>query len=172
MIREAELFVQSERVLAEVLRRVRPDEESIVLPPLRVDGPREPISAARQRLAAADAEIPAQLGVPGDPPVDAASRVDDAAKPVAEGDLTVGEYLLRHAVDRAFVAHDVAMHLGSRACPLLEDQARGLWERTQPDVDAWRERGVFGAPLEPVPADVSWRDRFLMACGRDPHALD
>ena len=70
---------------------------------------------------------------------------------------------------RSFLAHDVAMALGSRACPLPEEQARALFERMEPDAGRWRARGVFREPL-PLPAGhVSWRDRFLLLAGRDPH---
>lgn len=88
------------------------------------------------------------------------------------GDLTTRDYLLQITIARSFVAHDIAMHLGSRACPLTEELARGLWDDTHPNAEAWRAQGIFREPLLPVPADVSWRDRFLMSAGRDPHALD
>jgi hypothetical protein len=77
--------------------------------------------------------------------------------------------LVEAAALRAFLAHDVAMALGSRACPLPEALARALLERMEPDADRWRERGVFRERL-PLPAGhVSWRDRFLLLAGRDPH---
>ena len=35
---------------------------------------------------------------------------------------------------------------------------------------AARSIGIFRDPL-PMPDDVSWRDRFLLSAGRDPHPL-
>jgi hypothetical protein len=46
-----------------------------------------------------------------------------------------------------------------------------MWEGTAPRAEAWRSIGIFREPIEPVPVDVSWRDRFLMMAGRDPHPL-
>lgn len=100
----------------------------------------------------------------------AAEKVTDAAAVVhAEGgDVPVSDYLWHRNIARCFLAHDVAMHLGSRACPFTEELARGMWEGTWPDAARWRERGIFGEPL-PLPDHVSWRDRFLLCAGRDPH---
>lgn len=196
MIREAELFVMSEVMLVEVLGRIRPGEGKIVLPPLFDGDSPLPIRLAVARHARDDARLPALLDgdagnsrldddLLGDDPRAAVTRLADAACAAARrvsdgtavvhaeyGDVTTRDYLLRETSVRSFLAHDVAMHLGSRACPLPEELARGLWEAMSPEADAWRKAGVFGEPLTPVPADVSWRDRFLMSAGRDPHALD
>ncbi len=190
MLREAGLFVAAQDVLVEVVGRIRPEHRHIVVPP-QFDAPADsapvPLPVLVERLARDDARLPDLLAGrdPGDPPADAPApdprrcaaaaraavlRVDDPDV-VVPGHGDVGEFLLRGAIWRTFSAHDIAMHLGSRACPLTEEQARGLWEATQPAAARWRERGVFRAPLEPVPADVSWRDRFLMSAGRDPHPL-
>lgn len=102
-----------------------------------------------------------------------------AARGVTDGDAVVhgdlGTAPVRHHlwqldITRCLLAHEVAMHLGSRACPLTEELARGVWEGTAPDAERWRSAGVFREPL-PMPPDVSWRDRFLLAAGRDPHPL-
>lgn len=175
----------SQDVLVEVVGRIRPEHGHLVVPAQSAapDAP-VPLPVLVERLARDDARLPDLLA--GRDPDDftvsasdhprladaaraAVAKVDDPAAVVA-GE-AVGPFLLRAAIWRAFSAHDIAMHLGSRACPLTEEQARGLWEATQPAAARWRERGVFRAPLEPVPADVSWRDRFLMSAGRDPHPL-
>lgn len=70
---------------------------------------------------------------------------------------------------RCFLAHDVAMALGSRACPLPEDLARGMFEGMEPDAQRWRDEGVFRERLPLPPGHVSWRDQFLLLAGRDPH---
>ena len=172
-------------VLVEVVGRIRPEHRHLVLPPLSADGERTPLPAYVDALAREDARLPALLAGrdpdasdPGSGFAEtaaaacaAARAADDPAAPVPGG-ATVEEHLELLAVRRAFAAHDIAMHLGSRACPLTEELARGLWERTEPDVGRWRERSVFGPQFEPMPTDVSWRDRFLNTAGRDPHALD
>jgi hypothetical protein len=186
MIREAELFVIAEQVLVEVIGRIRPGDGATVLPPLFPghDKP-TPITEAVARHARDDAAVPEALGgvagEVGDDPAAAVPRLAEAAcaaaRTVTDGDAKVGkvtvrDHLLRLTVARSFLAHDIAMHLGSRACPLTEEQAKGLWEITEPEAQSWRDQGIFAEPLTPVPADVSWRDRFLMSAGRDPHALD
>lgn len=170
MTREAELFVMAEQVLVEVIGRIRPGDGATVLPPLFPghDGP-APIREAVARHARDDAAL-AGVEVGDDPAADV-PRLADAACAAAPT-VTDRDELLRLTMARSFLAHDIAMHLGSRACPLTEELARGLWEATQPEADSWRTQGVFAEPLTPVPADVSWRDRFLMSAGRDPHALD
>lgn len=70
---------------------------------------------------------------------------------------------------RCFLAHDIAMALGSRACPLPEDLAHGMFEGMEPDAQRWRTEGVFRERLPLPPGHVSWRDRFLLLSGRDPH---
>ncbi|HEV7470864.1 MAG: hypothetical protein JWP64_1016 [Pseudonocardia sp.] len=95
----------------------------------------------------------------------------DAIVHCSFGDVAARDYFWQLNIARCFLAHDVAMHLGSRACPLTEELARGMWEGTAPQAEAWRSIGIFREPIEPVPADVSWRDRFLMMAGRDPHPL-
>ena len=86
-------------------------------------------------------------------------------------DLGVRDYLAELTITRSFLAHEIAMHLGSRACPLTEELARGLCEVTGPAAARWRAAGFFREPM-PLPADVSWRDRFLLTAGRDPHPLE
>lgn len=85
------------------------------------------------------------------------------------GDVTTSDYLWQLNIARCFLAHDVAMALGSRACPLPEDLAKGMYEGTEPTAGRWRSIGVFRAPLPLPPGHVSWRDQFLLMAGRDPH---
>jgi hypothetical protein len=197
MIREAELFVQAEQVVVEVVGRIRGAEWDIVLPPLLdVPGADEPISmrAAVNRCARDDAWVPELLAghtmdaeYDGDllaaDPHGAVSRYSDAAcvaaRKVDDGDVVVhrdrdlpaGDYLWELTIAHSFLAHEIAMQLGSRACPFTEELARGMCEGTAPRAEYWRSIGFFREPL-PLPADVSWRDRFLLCAGRDPHALE
>ncbi len=181
MLREAELFVMAEQMLVEVLGRIRDHDHDVVLPPVYAGGDPVPMGEAVQRQAADDARLAAALGVtdpdgPGGPAYQcdaacaAASAVEDGGKPVEVDGRTVpaGTYLQEAAMTRCFRAHDVAMGLGSRACPLPEDLSRGIWELTHPDAEHWRSVGLWGAPM-PEPDHVSWRDRFLLGAGRDPH---
>ena len=88
---------------------------------------------------------------------------------VPGGDRTTEEYLWQLDVLRCWLAHDVAMWLGSRACPFPESLARAMWEQTAPDAGRWLAEGWFAGEPLPMPDDVSWRDRFLRTAGRDPH---
>ena len=101
----------------------------------------------------------------------AAGTVDDADAIVhcSFGDIDAREYLLQLIIARSFLAHDVAMALGSRACPLPEELARPMCEITAPEAERWRSYGVFRAPLPFPEGHVSWRDQFLLMAGRDPH---
>jgi hypothetical protein len=197
MIRSAELFVAAEDMLVEVLGRIRGDDWRIMLPPM-VDVAGHPAARRRtMRQAVADhvreqAQIPDLLagGTAGEPAADplgsdpqetvvalsaaacaAAVKIEDGAAVVhtSDGDLTTDEFLWRLDVGRCWLAHDVAMWLGSRACPFPEDLARAMWEHTAPEADRWRELGWFRPDPLPMPPDVSWRDRFLRTAGRDPH---
>ena len=186
---EAELFVMAEQMTVEVLGRVRPHDGGILLPPL-LGPPARPrtISQASAGHAAEDALVPAvvsgqwsadtgMLAPPG--PDDAAQRAcasvvaledGDLVVPTPYGELTVRDYLLQATVARALLAHYVAAYLGSTACPLPEELARPLCELTFPDADRWRALGWFFAPM-PLPPHVSWRDRFLLTAGHQPHPL-
>lgn len=118
----------------------------------------------------------------GDDPHAAVTRISDAAcaaaSQVTDGDAVVhcdaGEvaardYFWQLDIARCFLAHEIAMALGSRACPLPEDLARGMYEGTAPVAERWRSIGIFREPLPYPPGHLSWRDRFLLTAGRDPH---
>lgn len=187
MIRDAELFVMAENVLVEVIGRVRGEDRTIEMRPLAYrDGDvAEPIRRRVARHVAGDLGVPDLLAgrEPQDPGSihevlgddtagaarSAAEKACDAARSV--DDDTVADLLRRLTIERALLAHEIAMHLGSRACPLTEDLARGLCELTEPEPEhaRWVAEGLFREPLTPFPDDVSWRDRWLMVTGRDPH---
>ncbi|GAA4699381.1 hypothetical protein GCM10023215_42390 [Pseudonocardia yuanmonensis] len=199
MLRAAECLIEAERVLNQVLDGVAPDQWRIRVPPLP-DGPDParptPLDAlvrhhvrtvaALPDLLAGRAADPAHLADVADlehrqdlpalareaseKACAAAAAVADPTAPTGDDALRAEELLWRRAVGAALMAHEVSVHRGS-VNPLTEHLARALWERTEPEAARWREAGWFGAPLGPVPADVSWRDRFLMLAGRDPHPL-
>ena len=85
------------------------------------------------------------------------------------GDISAREYLLQLDIARCFLAHDIAVALGSRVCPLPEELARPMYEITAPEAERWRSYGVFRTPLPFPEGHVSWRDQFLLMAGRDPH---
>ena len=188
MLREAELFVMAEDMLVEVLGRIRPEERDVLLPPMfpGADRPATMQSAVEQYLRA-DAQVPRVLSGgagpeherPGDDAVartaqaacEAAGQVvdGDALVRTEHGEVAAREALLRWTVERSLLAHYVAAYLGSTACPLPEELARPLSELTGPDAAAWRRLGHFREPLLPLPPHVSWRDRFLLEAGHEPH---
>lgn len=141
-MREAELFDLAEAMVQEVLGRIRPEDADIELPEMWSGAGPMPMVQA--------------------PALHAGWGPPDTRAPAAE--------LLRLTLERALLAHYVAAYLGSTACPLPEELAQPLWELTQPDAGAWRERGYFRSPM-PLPDHVSWRDRFLLDAGHEPHPL-
>lgn len=195
VLREVELFVKAEDILVEVLGRIRAENWRTVLPPLfpRPGARPTTIRQAVRKYAQENARLPDVLAgrTPREPDGDvlgpdpqasigalsaAACRAVEALTDgtavvqTDQGELTVSDYLWRLDISRCFFAHDVAIHIGSRACPFTEELAKGMWEGTWPVAARWRELGLFGEPL-PLPDHVSWRDRFLLCAGRDPHPL-
>lgn len=187
-MREAELFVMAEQMTEEVLGRVRPEDGGILLPPLLGPPARtRTIREASQEHCAEDALVPAVVSGrwsadtrdPGPAGAGDTRLVCAAVAGLEDGDLVVPtpygqfalrEYLLQATVSRSLLAHYVAAYLGSTACPLPEELARPLCELTFPDADRWRALGWFFAPM-PLPPHVSWRDRFLLTAGHEPHPL-
>lgn len=187
MLRDAELFVMAEDVLVEVIGRVRGEDRAIEMRPLawRDGDVAEPIRRRVGRHVRDDLQVPDLLAgqEPQDPGSiqavlgeDAAGAARSAAEKASAAarevdDESRAELLRRLTIERALLAHEIAMHLGSRACPLTEDLARGLCDLTEPEAEhaRWQADGLFREPLTPYPDDVSWRDRWLMVTGRDPH---
>lgn len=184
MLHEAALFAMAEEMLVEVLGRVRPQDEDVVLPRMhvRADAPRTMAAAIAQHLQD-EADVRGALtGTPQDADCEvpgSARRTCEVVRGQADGGrvvrsagepVTVEALLVRATVERALLAHYVAAYLGSTACPLPEELARPLWEQTGPDAAQWRRDGWFREPL-PLPPHVSWRDRFLLTAGHPPHPL-
>lgn len=200
MLPDAELFVMAEKMLVEVLGRISDTDTDIVLPPLfdlPGDGHSITIWRAVEVFVVDDANVPDLLAgreidsaagekaaeLLGHHPHDGIARVAEAAIAAAGevsdpdavvhatyGEVSARDYLRRLTLTRSFLAHYVAAHLGSTACPLPEELARPLWELTEPDAASWRALGMFHDPL-PLPDNVSWRDRFLLRAGHQPHPL-
>ena len=175
MLPEAEVFVQAEQMLVEVLGRIRPEDEQRVLPALHPGAPAP--ASMRQAVAQQvrdDTALAVALRGPAVPPGSSVAQAADAACAAARGVTGdrpgVREELLQATLARSLLAHYVAAYLGSTACPLPEELARPLWELTRPDAERWRALGWFREPL-PLPPHVSCRDRFLLSAGHPAHPL-
>jgi hypothetical protein len=184
MLREAELFVMAEQMLVEVVGRVRPQDEEIVLPPM-FPGAAAPTPVRRAVEQYVRDDLALTSAITGSPAA-GASGVDEASQDACaaaaqaengrdvvqtgDGGLPVRELLLQATLARSLLAHYLAAYLGSTACPLPEELARPLWELTAPEADRWRALGWFRDPM-PLPDHVSWRDRFLLDAGHLPHPL-
>ena len=96
----------------------------------------------------------------------AAARVDDPALVVhcSYGDCPVPDYFWQLNIARSLSAHDVAAVIGLDY-RLPEDLCQAMYEGTQPTVFIWRSFGVYREPVA-VPADATWRERFLGLTGR------
>jgi hypothetical protein len=53
---------------------------------------------------------------------------------------------------------------------LPEELVEGMWEQLVPEVEAWRQMGVYGPPVS-VPSDAPLQDRLLGLVGRDPRPV-
>jgi len=99
----------------------------------------------------------------------AAEALDDADKVVhlSYGDFPAREYLKHITSFRGFRAYDIAKWTGADTT-LGDELVRGMWDEIEPEVESWRQMGVFG-PAIPVPADAPLQDRLLGLVGRDPY---
>lgn len=82
------------------------------------------------------------------------------------GDFPAREYLKHISSFRTFRAHDIARWIGADAT-LPPALVQGMWDELLPEIESWRQMGVF-APAVPVPDDASLQDRLLGMAGRDP----
>lgn len=182
MLHEAALLVMAEEMLVEVLGRIRPQDEDVVLPAMhvRAPAPRTLAAAVAQHLqdeADVRSALTGEAERPGVDVAASAQRTCEAVRRLEDGDRTVHSggqpvsvrvLLVMATLERSLLAHYVAAYLGSTACPLPEELARPLWHLTEPDAEAWRRAGWFHEPGE-LPPHVSWRDRFLLSAGYPPH---
>jgi len=83
------------------------------------------------------------------------------------GDYSAREYLKHITSFRGFRAYDIAKWIGA-ATELGDDLVQGMWDEFAPDIEGWRQMGVFGPPV-PVPDDAPLQDRLLGLVGRDPY---
>lgn len=99
----------------------------------------------------------------------AVKELDDPDKTVhlSYGDFPAREYLKHVTSFRGFRAYDIAKWIGA-STQLPDDLVQGMWDEFSPEIEAWRQMGVFG-PAVPVPDDAPLQDRLLGLVGRDPY---
>jgi uncharacterized protein (TIGR03086 family) len=99
----------------------------------------------------------------------AAEALDDPDKIVhlSYGDFPAREYLKHITSFRGFRAYDIAKWIGVDT-QLGDDLVQGMWDEFAPEVEQWRQMGVFG-PAVAVPDDAPLQDRLLGLVGRDPY---
>ena len=178
---DMQLLAMAERMLLEVAHRATPQDADLPLPAL-LDTADDPgpttLQEALLRHGHDDVTLLAELGVPAEPPAavlgpDGRAELARCAAAVTTAlHATPAENpsprLIAAALRRCFLAHQLAFALGSTACPLPEDLASALLERTTADAEQWRRAGYYRTPLA-IPPQASWRDQFLRTTGRDPH---
>lgn len=192
---EQDVFILSERALADIIDQIRDDQWDEVRPDWFQTGGQGD-ATLRQIVnyhAYDSAWVPDVLagrtieevgnryeGLKTDPDVDyrewseraieAAAALDDPDKNVhlSYGEFPAREYLKHITCFRGFRAFDIARWIGADT-QLPADLVRGMWDEFVPEIESWRAMGVFG-PEVPVPADASQQDRLLGLAGRDPSA--
>ena len=193
---EVEVFVLSERALADVIDQVEDERWGDVAPSwFQASGKgqhslRELVNYHAQDSAwvpdvlagrtAAEVGAAHQGDLLGDSPAAAYRRLSDGAIAAAQGlsdpdrivhlsygDFPAREYLKHTTSFRGFRAYDFARWIGAPT-QLPGALVEGMWELLVPEVEAWRSMGVYG-PAVAVPADAPLQDRLLGLAGRDPH---
>jgi len=85
------------------------------------------------------------------------------------GDFPAREYFKHITSFRGFRAYDIAKWIDSDTT-LPPELVQGLWDELLPEIDMWRQIGVFGPPV-PVSEEAPLQDRLLGMVGRDPRPL-
>ena len=100
----------------------------------------------------------------------AAEALEDPERIVhlSYGDFPAREYLRHVTSFRGFRVYDIARWIGvDTAMP--PDLVQGMWDLLSPDMEAWRALGVYAAAV-PAPDGAPLQDRLLALAGRDPRA--
>lgn len=187
---EKELFLQSDAALRSIIDRVSPEQLLLAAP---ADWSRKENPRLRDILAAHvddEAWVPDLLAgrtieevsdtyagdLLGEDPIASYDRVHDAATAAVEasadldavahlsyGDFPVREFFVHTAIYRAFQAWSIAKLLGIEYS-LPAELVDGLGDHVGPQVDAFREMGVFPPEIE-VPVDADRETKLLARVG-------
>lgn len=99
--------------------------------------------------------------------VEAVKSLDDPDKIVhiSYGDFPAKEYLKHITSFRGFRAYDIAKLIGANT-KLPGDLVQGLWDEVEPEVEGWRQMGVYGPEVK-VPEDADLQTKLLGMVGRE-----
>ncbi|MGI8848504.1 MAG: hypothetical protein ACR2GX_09655 [Candidatus Dormibacteria bacterium] len=105
----------------------------------------------------------------GQKAIAAVEELDDPERNVhlSYGDFPAREDLKHITSFRGFRAYDIAKWIGVNT-QLPDDLVQGMWDEFAPEIESWRQMGVFG-PAVTVPDDAPLQDRLLGLVGRDPY---
>ena len=190
---ERDLFISSERALADVIDQIRPDQWAMRKPAWFATGGQgdatlrqivnyhaydaawvPDVLAGRTAADVGDAfeHVKTDAGVDyrrySDSAIAAARALDDLDRPVhlSYGDHPAREYLKHTASFRGFRTYDIARWIGA-STTMPADLVQGMWDHLAPDMEAWRAIGVYG-PAVAVPDGAPLQERLLGLSGRDP----
>jgi uncharacterized protein (TIGR03086 family) len=82
------------------------------------------------------------------------------------GDFAAREYLKHITSFRGLRVYDIARFIGTDTS-MPGDLVQGLWDEIAPEVEQWRQMGVFGPAVE-VAESAPLQDRLLGLTGRRP----
>jgi len=188
-----DLFILSERALADVIDQIRPEQWSEPKPAWFATGGQGDANL-RQIVnyhAYDSAWVPdvlagktaAEVGagyehiktdadcdyrVYSDRAIQAVKTLADPERVVhlSYGDFPAHEYFRHTASFRGFRTFDIAKWIGV-STQMPADLVRAMWDELVPEMEAWRAIGVYG-PAVAVPGDAPLQDRLLALSGRDP----
>ena len=187
---QRELFLQSDAALRSVIDRITPEQLSLPAPAewTSKENPTiRDILAAHARDEAWVGDVLAGRTIEevgdrfngdllGSDPIASYDRINDEATAVVlqdldpaaivhlqYGDYPLAEYLQHTSIYRAFQAWSIANYLGLEYA-LPASLVDLLWEQILPQVDEWRQYGVFPPAVE-VPADADKETRLLGMTG-------
>lgn len=187
---QRELFLQSDAALRSVIDRITPEQLTLPAPAewTSKENPtiRDILSAhARDEAWVGDVLAGRTIEEVGDrfngdllgsDPIASYDRLNDEATAVVRqdldpaaivhlqyGDYPLAEYLQHTSIYRAFQAWSIANYLGLEYA-LPASLVDLLWEQILPQVDDWRQYGVFPPEVE-VPADADKETRLLGMTG-------
>lgn len=193
---EQDVFILANTTLKGVIDQIRDDQWGTALPddfPTMDPSRKLTVREAVNYHAYDDAWVPDTLAgktidevgsaydgdLLGDPPTegyarynaranDAVRAITDLDQPVhlSYGDFPTREYLRHVTSFRGLRVFDIAKALGFDTT-MPDDLVQGLWDQITPEVEQWRELGVFGPKVE-VPDDAPLQDRLLGITGRQP----